>query len=364
MAQLPPVHVIRANMRSLTQFVLLASGVIGVGALPLVANVGDHLIGVGITVGLVLLVSYLARARLFAATLVLVIGSWLAVSLLVFFSGGYDSPFLIVFLAVVMMGSIFLGRLGGFAAFLSTLLSVAVIFQMDAVGITPPPAIQYAISDQAVVLAMSFFIMFGSSLLLGNTIELTSELEEAYDQTLQGYVRSLEFRDGTTKRHADRVVTLTARVAKSYGYSRSEMDGIMRGALLHDIGKIGISDTILLKPGFLNADERREMERHPLIAEEMLSGIKFLKDCLPIPMYHHERWDGTGYPYGLKGAAIPLEARIFAVVDVWDALISDRPYRSKWSETKAREYILEHSGKHFDPDVVERFMSIMNTLPR
>jgi HD-GYP domain-containing protein (c-di-GMP phosphodiesterase class II) len=308
----------------------------------------------------VLLVSYLAKARLFVATLVLVIGSWLAVSVLVFFSGGYDSPFLIVFLAVVMMGSIFLGRLGGFAAFLSTLLSVAVIFQMDAVGITPTPVIQYAISDQAVVLAMSFFIMFGSSLLLGNTIELTSELEEAYDQTLQGYVRSLEFRDGTTKQHADRVVTLTARVAESYGYSRSEMDNIKRGALLHDIGKIGISDTILLKPEFLTEDERKEMERHPLIAEEMLSGIKFLKNCIAIPLYHHERWDGAGYPYGLSAEAIPQEARIFAVVDVWDALLSDRPYRIKWSQSKAREYILGETGKHFDPDVVDRFMVILD----
>ena len=137
-----------------------------------------------------------------------------------------------------------------------------------------------------------------------------------------------------------------------------------RGALLHDIGKIGVPDTILLKPGALSDDEWVVMRQHPQLAFNMLSPIVYLRPALDIPYGHHEKWDGTGYPRGLKGEEIPLAARLFAVVDVWDALTSDRPYRKAWSVERARAYIREQAGKHFDPKVVEVFMSTLRELER
>jgi HD-GYP domain-containing protein (c-di-GMP phosphodiesterase class II) len=139
--------------------------------------------------------------------------------------------------------------------------------------------------------------------------------------------------------------------------NEDELVHMRRGALLHDIGKTGIPDIILLKPGPLTDEEREIMQKHPVYAREMLSSIAFLRPTLDIPCFHHEKWDGTGYPEGLHGEQIPLAARIFAVVDVWDALISDRPYRPGWSENKVREYLRERSGKDFDPMVVDMFLS-------
>ena len=143
--------------------------------------------------------------------------------------------------------------------------------------------------------------------------------------------------------------------------SDAELVHMYRGALLHDIGKMGISDSILLKPGPLTDEEWVIMQKHPQYAYEMLSPIKYLRPVLDIPYCHHEKWDGTGYPHGLKGEQIPLAARIFAVVDVWDALRSDRPYRTAWPENKVREYIRSQAGTHFDPQVVAAYMNLMDT---
>jgi HD-GYP domain-containing protein (c-di-GMP phosphodiesterase class II) len=144
------------------------------------------------------------------------------------------------------------------------------------------------------------------------------------------------------------------------GVSQHEQIHIRRGALLHDIGKLGVPDYILLKPGKLTDEEWEIMRRHPAYAHEMLLPITYLEPALDIPYCHHEKWDGSGYPRGLKGGQIPLPARIFAVVDVWDALRSDRPYRRGWSVEKVRAYILAESGKHFDPQVVEAFIRMMD----
>jgi HD-GYP domain-containing protein (c-di-GMP phosphodiesterase class II) len=141
------------------------------------------------------------------------------------------------------------------------------------------------------------------------------------------------------------------------GITGEQLVHMRRGAILHDIGKIGIPDQILLKPRALNTEEWEIMRRHPQHAFELLKKIPFLNPAIDIPYRHHERWDGTGYPDGLKGEEIPLTARIFAVVDVWDALLSDRPYRKAWAKEKAIEYIREQSGKHFDPQIVETFLS-------
>ncbi len=185
------------------------------------------------------------------------------------------------------------------------------------------------------------------------------ELSLAYDTTLEGWSRALDLRDRETEDHAQRVVELTLRLAREMGVAESELVHIRRGVLLHDIGKMGISDNILLKPGPLTPEELSSMRRHPEYALEMLAPIQYLERALDVPYCHHEKWDGTGYPRGLKGEQIPLAARIFAIVDVWDALLSDRPYRAAWQREQVCAYIREQSGTHFDPEVVAAFFRII-----
>jgi len=186
------------------------------------------------------------------------------------------------------------------------------------------------------------------------------ELNQAYDATIEGWSRAMDLRDKETEGHTQRVTEMTGHLARAMGLSEVDLVHIRRGALLHDMGKMGIPDHILLKPDKLTEDEWVIMRQHPQYAYEMLSPIVYLQKALDIPYCHHEKWDGTGYPRGLKGEQIPLAARIFAVADVWDALRSDRPYRPGWSEEKVREYILEQSGMHFEPQVVEMFMRVMS----
>ena len=184
------------------------------------------------------------------------------------------------------------------------------------------------------------------------------ELEKAYQATLEGWVRALDMRDKETEGHTQRVTKLTERLARSMGVDGDELLHIRRGALLHDIGKMAIPDGILLKPGKLTDDERLLIQQHPLYAYEMLNPIDFLLPAIDIPYCHHEKWDGTGYPRGLRGEDIPFSARIFPVIDVWDALISDRPYRKGLPQDEVRHHIQADSGKHFDPRVVDAFFEL------
>ncbi len=185
------------------------------------------------------------------------------------------------------------------------------------------------------------------------------QLNEAYDALIESWAQAMELRDIETKGHAQRLVDLTLQLAQEMGVEEAKWDDIRRGAYLHDVGKMGIPDRILKKKGKLTKEEREEIGQHPLYAYEMLKSIDHLRPALDIPLYHHERWDGLGYPDGLKGEEIPLAARIFAVVDVWDALRSGRPYREAWSDQKALEHIKEESGRHFDPRVVDAFLRII-----
>jgi len=184
------------------------------------------------------------------------------------------------------------------------------------------------------------------------------ELLLTYDATLEGWSRALDLRDKGTEGHSLRVRGLTVRLARQMGFSEEELVHIGRGALLHDIGKMGVPDSILLKPGPLTSEEMAIMRLHPDYALEMLSPIAYLRPALEIPYCHHEKWDGTGYPRALKGPKIPLAVRIFSVVDVWDALYSDRPYHDAWPEEKVREHIRSLAGTHFDPEVVEAFLKM------
>jgi putative nucleotidyltransferase with HDIG domain len=184
-------------------------------------------------------------------------------------------------------------------------------------------------------------------------------LEQGYDATLKGWARALDLRDRSTEKHTQRVTELTLNLATEMGIREPELIHLRRGALLHDIGKIGIPDSILLKPGPLTDDEWKIMRQHPIHAYEMLSPIEYLQPALDIPYCHHEKWDGTGYPRRLQGEQIPLEARIFAVIDVWDALTSSRPYREAWTNEQTLEYIQDQAGKSFDPQVVQEFLKMI-----
>jgi putative nucleotidyltransferase with HDIG domain len=209
--------------------------------------------------------------------------------------------------------------------------------------------------DEVTVLTQSFNTMVSSL----NQSKL--DLLNAYDRTLEGWSMALELRDQETEGHTRRVAELTMDLAVLMGFEGDDLVNIRRGALLHDIGKMGIPDRILLKPGELTPEEWQIMRKHPEFAYELLWPIEYLRPALPIPHSHHEWWDGTGYPLGLAREEIPMPARIFAVIDVWDAMSSDRPYRKALPETKVCEYLVSSRGVHFDPRVVEAFFDLLSS---
>ncbi len=207
-------------------------------------------------------------------------------------------------------------------------------------------------------------IAVDNALLFENLQRSNSDLESAYNATIEGWSHALDLRDKETEGHTQRVTEMTIKLARAMNIPEEQLIHIRRGGLLHDIGKMGVPDKILLKEGPLTEDEWVIMRQHPQFAFDMLSPISYLQQALAIPYCHHEKWDGTGYPRRLSGTQIPPEARLFAVVDVWDAITSDRPYRPAWSFSKAIEYIRENSGTHFDPKIVEIFLkNIIDTNP-
>jgi putative nucleotidyltransferase with HDIG domain len=199
-------------------------------------------------------------------------------------------------------------------------------------------------------------IAIENSILFQDLQRSNFELALAYDATIEGWSRALDLRDSETEGHTQRVTDLTLRLARKMGLGEDRLILIRRGALLHDIGKMGVPDHILLKPEELTEAEQQIMRQHPQLAYDMLEPIAYLRDALNIPYCHHEKWDGTGYPRGLSGTQIPLEARLFSIVDVWDAITTDRPYRKGWPRQEALKYIREQSGKDFDPKMVEIFL--------
>ncbi len=208
------------------------------------------------------------------------------------------------------------------------------------------------------ILASAGLILFLQRRDLGRIDHSARELVTAYERTIEGWSRALDLRDKETEGHSSRVTAHTLRLAAALGIGEEELLHVRRGALLHDIGKMGIPDRILLKPGPLTEQEWEIMRRHPDFAKELLEPIVHLRPALDIPYCHHEKWDGSGYPRGLKGEGIPLAARVFAVVDVWDALTSDRSYRPAWSPERALEQIRNDAGRHFDPQVVTAFLAL------
>ncbi len=202
---------------------------------------------------------------------------------------------------------------------------------------------------------------------LENTLQKNSELlatlrksnaniQDAYETTLEGWSHALDMRDKETEGHTQRVTELTLKIARAIGMGGEELVHIRRGALLHDIGKLGVPDYILHKPSQLTEEEMNIMKQHPRNAYGLIYPIQYLRPSTDIPYYHHEKWDGSGYPQGIKGKEIPLPARIFAIVDVYDALTNNRPYRKAWTKKQTLDYIKSESGKHFDPQLVDVFL--------
>ena len=209
------------------------------------------------------------------------------------------------------------------------------------------------------VLSAQVSLAIANAQLYKKAQEAIVDLTRAYDATLEGWSRVLDMRDHVTDEHTQRVADLTVELARRMGIPESELGQIRRGALIHDIGKMAIPDAILQKPDVLSATEMACMQTHPEKAFQILSQIDYLRAAIDIPYCHHEKWDGTGYPRGLKGEEIPLSARIFSVVDVFDALTSDRPYRKAWNQAKTLLYLQEQSGKHFYPEAVKAFSEMM-----
>ncbi len=209
-------------------------------------------------------------------------------------------------------------------------------------------------------LAQQAAIGVDSAQLFENLQRSNVDLSLAYDATIEGWSRALDLRDKETEGHTLRVTEMTMKLARASGMSEKELVHVRRGALLHDIGKMGVPDSILLKPDKLTDEEWEIMRQHPQFAFDMLAPIAYLRPALDIPYCHHEKWDGTGYPRGLKGEHIPISARLFAIVDVWDALRSDRPYRVAWTEDKVLEHLRSQAGTHFDPKTVGLFFQVIS----
>lgn len=235
----------------------------------------------------------------------------------------------------------------------------------DAVDFIRRGASDYVFKDGLARLGVAVTRILSERQLRADLTPVNSQVLHSYNNILHAWAHALELRDFETLEHAKRVTTLSLQLARFMGLEGEVLTHMGRGALLHDIGKLGIPDSILLKPGPLTPEERAIIQQHPLFAYLMLSPIEFLKPALEIPLSHHEKWDGSGYPYGLAGERIPLVARIFAIVDVWDALNSSRPYRKKpWQRERILQHLQEESGRHFDPDVVQAFLMMLKTGPK
>jgi len=282
-------------------------------------------------------------------------------------SGGLQDSGMLVFPMIIIVGSLFFGRRAIPVLSFASIGSLAVLACLELKGIFSPAP---SVTDTGFCLSAGVLMMTSSALvwvILRNTEnniahikKAEAELLETYDLTLAGLAKALEFRDSETEGHSRRVVELSIRLAREMGCSQAELEQIQRGALIHDIGKMAIPDHILSKPGPLDDEEKRTMEKHTTYAKEMLDSISFLQPASVISYCHHERWDGNGYPRGLKGDEIPRPARLFSVVDQWDALSSERPYRKAWPKEKIIAHVRENSGKHFDPQVVEAFLRIVS----
>ena len=279
---------------------------------------------------------------------------------------GILDPGLLAYPIFIMAGTLLFGKRATPYFALAALVSVTVIVYLEIRGDIQPTLgpVRY---ESLVPIAVLFFassliiwVMVGNiekNLILVRNSML--ELSANYESTLEAWAKVMEYRDRETEGHSRRLVELSARLAKALGLSEEQTLNLRRGALIHDIGKLAIPDDILLKPSSLTESEKEIIRKHPDYAAQMLAGISFLEPALSVAKSHHERWDGKGYPGGLKEQEIPLLARLFSVVDTWDALNSERVYRRKWTPDEIKKYLRENSGTLFDPHIVDVFLTII-----
>ena len=280
--------------------------------------------------------------------------------------GGIHDPSVIIYPVIIFLGSLLFGKRAAPILFLACAGSLIFIGLLEIRGIliTPNSTTVDDILVQVVLLAAEAFLVWitmeNVEISLRRAEETEVQLKESYDKTLEGWAKALEYRDRETEGHSRRVTNLCTLLALQLGLKDEDLLQLHRGALLHDIGKMAIPDSILFKPGPLNESEWELMRMHPVYAKEMLEGIPYLKDAITIPYCHHERWDGKGYPQGLKGDDIPLPSRIFTIVDHWEALNSDRPYRKAVPKEQVLNYIRDNSGVIYDPLIADTFLSLMD----
>jgi len=280
-------------------------------------------------------------------------------SLTYFGIGLYDESVLAYPIFILCTAFLFRRR-GLVIATILSIVSVLLIYYLETLGIQ---ITRYQASAYRVTILVLLFVSLGvvAWIIRAAWISSLVELQKSYDLTLQGWAKALEYKDGETAGHSRRVTELSLALGEALGLPAEDLRNLRRGSYLHDIGKMAIPDSILLKPGPLTDSEWEVMKLHPVRSRKFLADIPFLYGAIPIAYSHHENWDGTGYPERLRGDEIPLLARIFTVVDKWDALTSDRPYRKAWQQEEALEYLIENSGKIFDPQIVNVFLS---TLPQ
>lgn len=296
----------------------------------------------------------------------LVSGAALLVALYSLYVGaGLHDIAVVAYPIIILLGGLLFGKraLPLFAG--AGVLSLIFIGWLEISGrlVTPQPADPFDVLTLLILIATAtllvWVIMDNDERNLARIQQSEATLRAAYDRTLEGWAKALEYRDRETEGHSRRVTDMAERLARALGCGEEELESIRRGAMLHDIGKLAIPDRILRKPGPLEPEEMALMRKHPIFARDMLQQIPFLRDCISIPYSHHERWDGQGYPEGLCGEQIPFEARLFALVDQWEALSSDRPYRPAWPREKIKLYIRENAGTIFDPDLADLFLRLI-----
>lgn len=308
-----------------------------------------------------------ARGHFIPAALILSLIVLTVINISIFDGDGIRDSGILAYPIFIMIGTLFFGKRAAFYFTLAAIGSLVVLVDLEMRGYIHPTVgtteLNILIPIVILLLAAGTFIWVVVRIIENNmehVKESAAELTKNYDLTLAAWARVLEYRDQETEGHSRRLVELSTGLARAVGISEEEIVHLRRGALLHDIGKLAIPDEILLKPGPLNEAERRLLQKHPVYAKEMLTDVSFLQPCIDVAYSHHEQWDGNGYPEGLKGEEIPVQARIFAIVDQWDALLSDRPYRKAWSREAVIAYLQENSGKIYDPQILEAFMSIIH----
>jgi hypothetical protein len=320
-----------------------------------------------ILAGLCLLAHLLnAKGHFFLSASVVSLAALLAINANLFDGDGIRDPGILAYPIFVMAGTLFFGKRAASYFTLAAVASLIGIAALETQGAIHPTISTTRISD---LLPLVILVLVTGFIIRVIVINMESDLEKAklseaemrksYDQTLKAWAKVLEYRDRETEGHSRRLVELSTRLSRALGLGEDDIIHMRYGALMHDIGKLAIPDQILLKPDKLDKDEKEIVRKHPALAKQMLSEIPFLQPAVSIAYYHHERWDGQGYPEGLSGEAIPLYARIFTVVDNWDALRSDRPYRPAWPYEAAIAYLQANRGIIFDPHILDVFLQLI-----